>query len=76
MPSQRVPGTPKPSDLSDRSVTAEWRCRAVPIPNWLLMITKTTGSFQSAARFMVSPKVPWLVAPSPIIERITSSVSR
>ena len=47
----------------------------MPIPNWLLMITNTTGSFQSAARFMVSPKVPWFVAPSPIIERITSSVS-
>ena len=75
MPSQRVPGTPKPSDFSDRSVTAEWRWSAVPIPNWLLMITKTTGSFQSAARFIVSPKVPWFVAPSPIIERITSSVS-
>ena len=44
------------------------------MPNWLLMIRKTTGSFQSAARFIVSPKVPWLVAPSPIIERITSSV--
>ena len=76
MPSQRVPGTPKPSDLSDRSVTAEWRWSAVPMPNWLLMIRKTTGSFQSAARFIVSPKVPWLVAPSPIIERIASSVSR
>ena len=74
MPSQRVPGTPKPSDLRERSVTAEWRWSAVPMPNWLLMIRKTTGSFQSAARFIVSPKVPWLVAPSPIIERITSSV--
>ena len=75
MPSQRVPGTPKPCAFSERSVTALWRWSAVPIPNWLLMITKTTGSFQSAARFIVSPKVPWLVAPSPIIERITSSVS-
>ena len=32
------------------------------------MMRKTTGSFHSAARFIVSPKVPWLVAPSPIIE--------
>ena len=45
------------------------------MPNWLLMITKTTGSFQSAARFIVSPNVPWLVAPSPIMQRITSSVA-
>ena len=45
------------------------------MPNWLLMITNTTGSFQSAARFIVSPKVPWLVAPSPIMESIASSVS-
>ena len=75
MPSQRVPGTPKPSDFLDRSVTAECRSSAVPIPNWLLITRKTTGSFQSAAKFIVSPKVPWFVAPSPIIDSTTSSVS-
>ena len=69
-----MPGTPKPSAFFDRSVTAEWRSSAVPMPNWLLMIRKTTGSFHSATRFIVSPKVPWLVAPSPVIERMMSSV--
>ena len=65
MPSQLAPGTPKPSALRDRSVTAEWRSSDVPMPNWLLITMKTTGSFHSAARFIDSPKVPWLVAPSP-----------
>ncbi len=75
MPSHCEPGTPKPSDFCDRSVTAEWRSSAVPMPNWLLMTRKTTGSFHSATRFIASEKVPWLVAPSPIIESTTSSVS-
>ena len=35
------------------------------MPNWLFVIMKTTGSFHSAARFIVSPNVPWLDAPSP-----------
>ncbi len=75
MPSQRIPGTPKPSAFFERSVTAEWRSSAVPMPNWLLITMNTTGSFQSAARFIVSPKVPWLVAPSPNMQSVTSSVS-
>ena len=45
------------------------------MPNWLLITMNTTGSFQSAARFIVSPKVPWFVAPSPNMQSITSSVS-
>ena len=75
MPSQRSPGTPKPSAFFDRSVTAEWRSSDVPIPNWLLMTMNTTGSFHSAARFIDSPKVPWFEAPSPNMQRIASSVS-
>ena len=74
MPSQRVPGTPKPSALRERSVTAEWRSSAVPMPNWLLITMNTTGSDHSAARFIVSPKVPWLVAPSPNMHSVASSV--
>ena len=75
MPSQRMPGTPKPSAFFDRSVTAEWRSSAVPMPNWLLTISSTIGSSQSASMFIVSPKVPWFVAPSPVIDRMMSSVS-
>ena len=74
MPSQRMPGTPSPSPLCCRSVTAEWRCSAVPIPNWLLVTMNTTGRRHSAARFSVSPNVPWLQAPSPNVHRVTSSV--
>ena len=76
MPSQRMPGTPKPSPRRCRSVTAEWRSSAVPIPNWLLVTMKTTGSRHSAARFSVSPNVPWLAAPSPNTQSVTSSVPR
>ena len=76
IPSQRVPGTPKPSPLADRSVCAECRATAVPMPNWLLTMMKTTGSFQSAARLSVSPNVPWLEAPSPKVHSVASSVPR
>ena len=76
MPSQPMPGTPKPSPLRCRSVTAEWRSSAVPMPNWLLVTMKTTGSFQSAARFIVSPNVPWFEAPSPNLQSVASSVPR
>ena len=76
MPSHCMPGTPKPSPLTCRSVTAEWRSSAVPMPNWLLVTMKTTGSFHSAARFIVSPNVPWLEAPSPKLHSVTSSVPR
>src|ERR1041384_1790750 len=65
MPSQRIPGTPKPSPRRCRSVTAEWRSIAVPMPNWLLVTMKTTGSFQSAARLSVSPNRPRLAGPAP-----------
>ena len=75
MPWQREPGTPKPADFFDRSVTAEWRSSAVPIPNWLLTTRKTIGSRQSATRFNVSPNVPWLLAPSPNMHSTASSVS-
>ena len=75
MPSQREPGTPKPADFCDRSVTAEWRSSAVPMPNWLLITMNTTGSDHSAARFIVSPKVPWLLAPSPNMHSTASLVS-
>ena len=75
MPSQRVPGTPKPSAFFDRSVTAECRSSAVPMPNWLLITMKTTGSFHSAVRFIDSPNVPWFDAPSPNMHRMQSSVS-
>jgi hypothetical protein len=34
----------------------------------------TTGSDQSLARFIVSPNVPWFVAPSPNMQRVASSV--
>ena len=74
MPSQRAPGTPKPSALSERSVTAEWRSSAVPMPKRLFSTMKTTGRLQSAARFIVSPKVPLLEAPSPNMQTIASSV--
>ena len=73
MPSQRMPGTPKPSPLRSRSVTAEWRSSDVPMPKRLFVIMKTTGSFHSAARFIVSPNVPWLEAPSPNWHSVTSS---
>ena len=76
MPSQRRPGTPKPSPRLCRSVCAVWRSSDVPIPNWLLVTMKTTGSFHSAAMFSVSPNVPWLAAPSPNTQTVTSSVSR
>jgi len=74
MPSQRIPGTPRLSPLRCRSVTAEWRPSAVPIPNWLFVTMNTTGSFHSAAMFSVSPNVPWLDAPSPNTHSVTSSV--
>ncbi len=32
MPSARTPGTPMPSAFLEKSVTAEWRSTAVPIP--------------------------------------------
>ena len=38
-----MPGTPRLSPLRCRSVTAEWRCSEVPMPNWLLVTMKTTG---------------------------------
>ncbi len=40
------------------------------MPNWLLVTMKTTGSFHSAARFIVSPNVPWLDAPSPNVQSV------
>ena len=46
------------------------------MPNWLLVTMKTTGSFHSAARLSVSPNVPWLAAPSPNTQTVTSSVPR
>ena len=76
MPSQRMPGTPKPSPLRIRSVIAEWRSSAVPMPNWLFVTMKTIGSRQSAARFIVSPNVPWFEAPSPNWQSVTSSRPR
>ena len=76
IPSQRMPGTPKPSPLRMRSVTAEWRSSDVPIPNWLFVTMKTTGRLHSAARFIVSPNVPWLEAPSPNWHSVASSVPR
>ena len=54
-------------------MTAEWRSSAVPIPYWLLTTRNTTGSFQSAARFIVSPNVPWFEAPSPNMQSVTES---
>ena len=44
------------------------------MPNWLLVTMKTTGRCHSAARFSVSPKVPWLEAPSPKVQSVTSSL--
>ena len=76
MPSQRMPGTPSDSPLRCRSVTAEWRLSEVPMPNWLLTTMNTTGRRHSAARLRVSPKVPWLEAPSPKVQRVTSSEPR
>ena len=46
----------------------------MPIPNWLFVTMKTTGSLHSAARFIVSPNVPWLEAPSPNMQSVASSV--
>ena len=43
------------------------------MPYWLLTTMNTTGSFHSAARFIVSPKVPWLEAPSPNMQSVTAS---
>ena len=76
MPSHRMPGTPKDSPLVRRSVTAEWRSSAVPIPNWLLVTMNTIGRRHSAARFIVSPNVPWLDAPSPNVQTVASPVPR
>ena len=73
MPSTRSPGTPRHSAFCERSVTAEWRDSAVPMPYWLLTTRNTTGSFHSAARFIVSPNVPWLEAPSPNMQSVTES---
>ena len=73
MPSHSTPGTPNDSPFTFRSVTAEWRSSAVPIPNWLLVTMKTIGRSHSAARFIVSPNVPWFDAPSPKTQRVTSS---
>ncbi len=44
------------------------------MPNWLLITMNTTGRLHSAAKFMVSPKLPVLVAPSPNMHSVTSSV--
>ena len=74
IPSHSTPGTPKPSPLRCRSVTAECRSSDVPIPNWLFVTMKTTGSLHSAARFIVSPNVPWFDAPSPNMQSVASSV--
>ena len=76
MPSHSMPGTPNDSPLRFRSVTAEWRSIAVPMPNRLLVTMKTTGSLHSAARFIVSPNVPWFDAPSPNTQSVASSVPR
>ena len=46
------------------------------MPNWLFVTMKTTGSFHSAARFIVSPNVPWFDAPSPNLHSVASSVPR
>ena len=46
------------------------------MPYWLFVTMKTTGSFHSAARFIVSPNVPWFEAPSPNVQSVTSSVPR
>ena len=76
MPSHSMPGHAEALALACRSVTAEWRSSEVPMPNWLLVTMKTTGSFHSAARFIVSPNVPWLEAPSPNVHSVASSVPR
>ena len=68
------PGDAEALALACRSVTAEWRSSAVPMPNWLFVTMKTTGSFHSAARLSVSPNVPWFEAPSPNMQSVASSV--
>jgi hypothetical protein len=74
MPSHSMPGTPNDSPLPLRSVTAEWRSIAVPMPNRLFVTMKTIGRLHSAARFIVSPNVPWFDAPSPNTHSVTSCV--
>ena len=59
-----------------RSVCAVCRSSAGPTSNSLLVTMNTTGSFHSAAMFSVSPNVPWLAAPSPNTQTVTSSVPR
>ena len=76
IPSHSMPGTPKPSPFFCRSVSAEWRSSDVPMPKRLFVTMKTTGRFHSAARFSVSPNVPWLEAPSPNWQTVASVVCR
>ena len=59
-----------------RSVSADARSTAVPIPYWLLSTKKTTGRRHSSAMFMTSASTPWLTAPSPNIAMATDSSSR
>src|SRR5436305_1720691 len=46
------------------------------MPNWLLITMNTTGSSHGAARLVVSPKVPWVVAPGGLGARLLAPRSR
>ena len=50
---------------TDGSGTAVMTSTRADIANWLFSQTKTTGSFQIAARFIDSWRMPWFSAPSP-----------
>ena len=58
-------GMPKPSPRADSrgSPVASWT--VVDTAYWLFSMKKQTGSFQAAARFIVSSTEPMFVAPSP-----------
>src|SRR3712207_8284645 len=52
------------------------RFTLMDIPYWLFSHRKTTGSFQIAARFNASWKIPSFAAPSPKKQRATLSCPR
>src|SRR6266851_6535450 len=55
---------------------AQWYVQGVDSAYWLFSQTKTTGSFQTVARFIASWTVPCAAAPSPKKQTVTAPVLR
>ena len=70
----RSAGMPYAAPRTALDATAVEAARGTEIPQSLSSMTKTTGSFHSAARFSDSWKAPWLAAPSPVTATATRSV--